>query len=99
MSLSPSVGAGRITAVELITAGGGYTAGNTYAVASTTGSGVSATIKAVTVTDSNATSIGKLQTTANLSAAPLVVDCGMITTKGVSARISGTDAKGHIIYE
>ena len=84
--------------MEIITPGGGYTAGNTYAT-TTDGDGTGATIKVLTVTDANATSVAKLQTTANLSAAPLESYCGILTTKGISARISGTDAKGHLIYE
>jgi hypothetical protein len=98
-SPSPSgTGSGGVTEVEIITPGGGYTAGNTYATESSQG-GSGATIKVLTVTDAHATSVAKLQTTANLSAAPLVVDCGILTTKGISARISGTDAKGHLVYE
>ena len=69
-------------------------------MATTTGSGTigTASIKIDTVTDANATSVAKLQTTANLSAAPLA-EVSILTTKGISARISGTDAKGHLIYE
>ncbi len=87
-----------MTEVEIITPGGGYTAGNTYATTSDDG-GTGATIKVLTVTDSNATSVAKLQCVANESAAPLESYCGILTTKGISARISGTGAKGHLIYE
>ncbi len=81
----------------MVYAGGGYTAGNTYAT-TTNGSGVSATIKVDTVEDVGV-SFAKLQCVANTSAAPLESYCGILTTKGVSVRISGTSAKGHIIYE
>lgn len=98
-SASPSAGAGEITAIELISAGGGYTAGNTYATTSN-GSGVNATIKADTVEDpSTTTSVAKLQCVANESAPPIESYCGIITTKGISARISGASAKGHLVYE
>lgn len=88
-----------MTKVEIITPGGGYTAGNVYATTATTGSGTGATVRVNTVTDANATSVAKLQCVANESASPLVLDCGFLTTKGISARISGTSAKGHLIYE
>jgi hypothetical protein len=97
-SPSPSAGAGEITSIELIYAGGGYTAGNTYAT-TTNGSGVSATIKVDTVSDVGV-SFAKLQCVANTSAAPLEFgSSGCLTTKGVSVRISGSSAKGHIAYE
>jgi hypothetical protein len=101
ISASPSpsgAGTGGVTEVEIITPGGGYTAGNVYGTESDDG-GTGATIRVLTVTDDNATSVAKLQTTANLSAAPLESYCGILTTKGISARISGTGAKGHLIYE
>ena len=97
-SASPSAASGAITSIELVYAGGGYTAGNTYAT-TTNGSGVSATIRVDTVSDVGA-SFGKLQTTANLSAAPMDFGTsGCLTTKGISVRISGTGAEGHIVYE
>ena len=82
------------------TPGGGYTAGNTYLVVSTTGSGVvsTASIRVDTVTDANASSVAKLQCVANESAPPLT-DVSILTTKGISARISGASALGHLIYE
>lgn len=97
-SLSPSAGAGFITGIELVNAGGGYTAGNNYDVDSTDGDGTNAQITVDTVTDVG-TSIGKLACVANESAAPIMLDCGIHTTNGVSARISGSAAKGHITYE
>ena len=95
-SLSPSVGAGRVTAAEVINAGGGYTAGNTYSTTGGTGTGAQVTISAVT--DVGA-SIVKLACVPNESAPPFILDCGILTTKGVSVRISGASAKGHITYE
>lgn len=86
-----------MTEVEIITAGGGYTAGNTYATTSPDG-GTGATINVLTVADTGV-SVAKLQCVANESAPPLTIDCGMLTTKGISVRISGTSAKGHLIYE
>ena len=82
----------------MITAGGGYTATNTYDIEESNGDGVGGQIKIDTVTDLG-TSIGKLQAVANESAPPLSIDGGFLTTKGISARISGTGAKGHLIYE
>ena len=96
-SLSPSVGAGRVTAAEVINAGGGYTAGNTYAT-TTDGDGTGATITVSTVTDVG-TSIAKLACVATESASPIVFNEGILTTKGVSVRISGASAKGHLTYE
>lgn len=85
-----------MTAVEIINAGGGYTAGNTYDVTGGEGSGFQVTASVVADVG---TSIAKLACTANLSAAPIYIGCGTLTTKGVSVRISGTSAKGHITYE
>ena len=82
----------------MITAGGGYTATNNYDIEESTGDGVGGTIKVVTVEDTGA-SIGKLQAVANESAPPVTLNCGFLTTKGISVRISGTGAKAHIIYE
>lgn len=83
----------------MLSGGGGYTAGNTYAT-TTSGSGVSATIKADTVSDpSTTTSVAKLQCVANESASPIESYCGILTTQGISVRISGTSAKGHLVYE
>ena len=90
------MGAGRVTAVEIITAGGGYTAGNTYAT-TTNGSGTSATIQVVSVTDAG-TSIAKLAALTSTSV-HYPFDCGFLTTKGISVRISGTSAKAHITYD
>ncbi len=97
-SPSPSgAGPGAVTSVEIISAGGGYTAGNTYATTGGTGSGC--TIYVNTVADQG-TSFGKLQCVANESAAPVDFgSSGSLTTKGVSVRISGTSAKGFITYE
>ena len=97
-SPSPSgAGAGAVTSVEIISSGGGYTAGNVYATTGGTGSG--ATIRVLTIADVGI-SIAKLQCVANESAAPLEFGTsGCLTTKGVSVRISGTSAKGHIVYE
>lgn len=45
-------------------------------------------------------SIAKLAAVPNESAPPSIFDyCGVLTTKGVSVRISGTSAKGHLTYE
>src|SRR3990167_6080334 len=96
-SVSPSAGAGEITAAEIIFTGGGYTASNTYAT-TTDGSGTDATVKVLTVSDVG-DSIAKLACVANESAPPFISDCGVLTTKGISVRISGTSAKGHITYE
>lgn len=96
-SPSPSAGAGEITSIEMIYAGGGYTAGNTYAT-TTNGSGTGATIKVLTVSDVGI-SFGKLQCVANESASPMVFGAeGTLITKGISVRISGTNALGHITY-
>jgi len=76
-------------------AGGGYTAGNSYAT-TTDGDGTGATFKVDAIADTGV-SIAKLQTTANLSAAPIELDA--LTTNGVSVRISGTGAEGHLVYE
>src|SRR3990167_7896246 len=96
-SVSPSAGNGEITAAEIIFTGGGYTASNTYAT-TTDGSGADATVKVLTVSDVG-DSIAKLACVANESAPPFISDCGALTTKGISVRISGTSAKGHITYE
>lgn len=82
----------------MITAGGGYTAGNTYNITSTNGSGTGGSIKILTVSDTG-TSIGKLACVANESASPLVPECGILTTNGISVRLSGTSAKAHLLYE
>ena len=79
----------------MISGGGGYTAGNTYAT-TTNGSGISATIKALTVSDAGS-SVAKLQCVANESASP--IELCALTKKGISVRISGTSAKGHIVVE
>jgi len=81
----------------MIYAGGGYTAGNIYET-TTDGDGVGATIRVDSIEDVGV-SFAKLQCTANLSAAPLALENGILTTQGISVRISGTGAKGHIIYE
>lgn len=84
--------------MEVISAGGGYTAGNTYATTSPDG-GSGATIKVLTVEDTGV-SFAKLQCVANESASPVSFgENGTLITKGVSVRISGTGAKGHITYE
>lgn len=82
----------------MITAGGGYETSTTYNIDETDGSGVGGSIQVDTISDLG-TSIGKLQATANLSAAPILVENGILTTKGISVRISGASAKAHIIYE
>jgi hypothetical protein len=84
--------------VEIINAGGGYTAGNTYATTSDDG-GTGATIRVLTIEDTGV-SFAKLQCVANESASPIDFgNYGTLTTKGVSVRISGTSAKGHITYK
>lgn len=67
---------------------------------STTGSGVvgTAAIKINAVTDTGA-SIGKLQAVANESAPPIESYCGILTTKGISVRLTGTSMKAHLVYE
>lgn len=90
-----TVGAsGEITGVTLLTGGTGYVAATTYAT--TGGTGSSGTITVSTITDAG-TSIAKLASVANESAPPVTThrDC----SEGVSARISGTSAKGYLIYE
>lgn len=96
-SPSPSgAGTGGVTEVEVIFAGGGYTAGNVYATTATTGAGSGATIKVLTIEDTGV-AIGKLQCVANESAAPVCLDT--LITKGLSVRISGTNAKAFVTYE
>lgn len=80
--------------LTLVSGGTGYVAGSTYATTGGTGTGL--TITASTVTDAGSL-VAKLSTVANESAPP-VHGC-FLTTNGVSVRISGSAAKGHIVYE
>ena len=98
-SLSPSVATGIITAAELINAGGGYTANNNYDIESTDGSGtLTVIIKVLTVTDPG-TLIASLGAAANVSAAPINYETCVLTTKGVSVRVTGTTPTAYITYE
>ena len=96
-SLSPSVGSGRVTAAEIINAGGGYTAGNDYDT-TTDGDGTLCQITVATVTDAG-TLIASLGAAANVSAAPINYEACVLTTKGVSVRLTGTTPTAYITYE
>lgn len=89
---------GVITALTLVSGGTGYTAGSTYATTTNSIAGAGATVTTSTVTDAG-TSIGKLSCVSGESAPPLDFDCGLLVTQGLSVRISGTNAKGHVYYE
>lgn len=86
-----------ITAAEIINAGGGYTAGNDYNT-TTNGSGVGAIIQVDTVVDGG-TLIASLGAAASVSAAPISYENPVLTTKGVSVRLTGTTPTAYITYE
>lgn len=90
-----TVAVGVVTGVTLLTGGTGYAASTTYAVTGGTG-GNDATITVSTITDSGSL-VAKLAAVANESAPP--VELCTLTTKGISVRISGTNAKGHVYYD
>lgn len=88
-----------VATFSILTPGTGYAAGTTYATVHDSGSGNDAlTITVSTITD-NGTLIGKLAAVPNESAPPCEFDCGVLTTNGISVRISGSSAKGHLYYE
>lgn len=92
-----TVAVGVVATYTILTLGTGYVAGTTYATVHDSGAGNDdLTITVSTITDAG-TSVAKLQAVANESAAPL--DCEILTTNGISARISGASAKGHLVYE
>lgn len=82
--------AGVPDAVALVSAGTGYVAASTYATTGGTGTGL--TITASTITDAGV-SIGKISVVANESKIQKI--CAL-TINGLSARISGSSAKGYI---
>ena len=84
---------GEILTVTLLSGGTGYLAGSTYATTGGTGSG--GTITASTVTDG--TLMAKLSCVANENAPP--TELCALSTLGISVRITGTNAKGHLYYD
>lgn len=86
---------GAITAVTLLTGGTGYAAGQTLTVTGGTG-GDDATIDVNTISDAGVLT-AKIAAVANESAPPEYL-CAL-TTQGISVRITGTNAKGHVYYE
>lgn len=91
-----TVAVGVVTAYTILTTGTGYVAGTTYATVKDSGSGNNdLTITVSTITDAG-TSIGKISVTANLSE---LQEIETLVTTGLSARISGTSAKGYIYFE
>lgn len=89
-------GSGVVTGVTLTSGGTGYVAGSTYATTTDSVAGVGATITVSTVTNAGA-SIAKLACAANTSAPP-VKPC-VLSTNGISVKLTGTSPKGHIYYE
>lgn len=76
--------------LTLVSGGTGYVASSTYATTGGTGTGL--TITASTITDAG-TSIGKISLVANDSD---IQEICALTINGLSARISGSSAKGYI---